>query len=137
MKDPQQLEVFFKRYMLNLNQFLPDGIIEVNLDLLKDLDLLQDQPINETNLTQSFYVVESSDKLTLFNDRFAVWIVPQLIEELPITYTLIALQAASAPQLEMAFSTSGPYNHSNLVLRILEKFLDQIEENEQSIKFKL
>ena len=88
---------------------------------------------SETSLTHNFYVVESSDKLTLFNPKYVIWIVPQLVDNVPTTHTLIALNDKQHTHLEMVFSTSGVYNHSSLVLKILEKFLEQIEENEQEI----
>lgn len=138
MDDPTLLEKHFQSYMNDLKSFLPDGVIEVDLELLQELDLLhiEENSDDDTALSQSFYVIESSEKLTLFNERFAVWIVPQLIQDTPTTYTLIAMNHADKPQLEMAFATTGVYNHSGLVLRILEKFLDQIDENEgEIIKF--
>ncbi len=137
MEDPSLLEKHFNSYMTDLQSHLPDGVIDVDLELLQELDLLHvKEGEEEEDLTESFYVIESSEKLTLFNERFAVWIVPQLIEATPTTYTLIAMNHDSDPRLEMAFSTSGVYNHSGLVLRILEKFLEQIDENEgEMIKF--
>jgi hypothetical protein len=36
--------------------------------------------------------------------------------------------------LELCFITSGVYNTSRLVLRVLEKFLVEIEENEKLLK---
>ncbi|MCH9608690.1 MAG: hypothetical protein S4CHLAM45_12710 [Chlamydiales bacterium] len=135
MDDPTELEAHFEKYITDLKGFLPDGVIEVDLELLQELDLLHVEKEEEDNsaLSQSFYVIESPEKLTLFNEQYAVWIVPELIKEIPTTYTLIALNHADQPHLEMAFSTSGVYNHSGLVLRILEKFLDQIDENEEEI----
>ncbi len=135
MDDPSALEEHFEEYITNLKSYLPDGVIEVDLQLLQELDLLhiEDNTADDSTLSQSFYVIESSEKLTLFNERFAVWIVPQLIEETPMTYTLIAMNHSDKPHLEMAFATTGVYNHSGLVLRILEKFLDQIDENEKEI----
>ncbi len=137
MEDPSLLEKHFNSYMTDLQSHLPDGVIDVDLELLQELDLLHvKEGEEEEDLTESFYVIESSEKLTLFNERFAVWIVPQLIEATPTTSTLLAMNHDSDPRLEMAFSTSGVYNHSGLVLRILEKFLEQIDENEgEMIKF--
>ncbi len=136
MDNPAELESHFQEFMTDLGSFVPDGIIEVNLELLQELDLLQSTEHEDSAsdfLSQSFYVVESSEKLTLFNERFAVWIVPQLIQETPTTYTLIALNSCQKPNLEMVFTTTGVYNHSSLVLKILERFLDQIDENENEI----
>lgn len=136
MMNPQDLEASYLEYIKDLPRFVPDGIVDVDLPLLHELDLLQGDEIiteEESNLTHSFYVVESSDKLTLFNQKFVVWIVPKLIDQIPTTYTLIALNEPNSTHLEMVFTTTGIYNHSSLVLRILEKFLQQIEENEEEL----
>jgi hypothetical protein len=134
--NPEELEHDYQKYMGNLKEFAPDGIVEIDLSLLHELGLLSCEDSNEedeTSLTNNFYVVESTDKLTLFNQKYVVWIVPQLIEHTPTTFTLIALNDKKQTHLEMVFSTSGVYNHSSLVLKILEKFLEQIEENEEEI----
>ncbi len=133
MQDPLELETAYQGYIGNLKNFLPDGVVEVDLALLQELGLLGTEEEMEDNLSHNFYVVESTEKLTLFNQKFAIWIVPQMVQETPTTFTLIARNAEEKPQLEMAFSTTGVYNHSSLVLRVLEKFLDQIEENEKEI----
>lgn len=137
MMNPGEIEQHYQAYIKNLKEFVPDGIIEVDFNLLHDLGLLCELEVleetEEEMFTHSFYVVESSDKLTLFNQKFVVWIVPQLLEQNPITYTLVALNAPETMHLEMVFATAGVYNHSALVLRILEKFLEQIDENEKEI----
>ena len=139
MINPNDLEVDYQKYMEDLPQYAPDGVVEVDLSLLHEFKLLdcEETEDHDDDLTHSFYVIESPEKLTLFNQKFVIWIVPQVIDEVPTTYTLIALNSDEKTQLEMIFSTKGVYNHSSLVLRILEKFLEQIEENESEIfKFK-
>ena len=136
MQNPDELETDYKKYISDLKRFVPDGVVEIDLSLLHELGLLScEEPAltAETALTHHFYVVESNDKLTLFNQKYVVWIVPQLVEEIPTTFTLIASNDKQQTHLEMVFATTGVYNHSSLVLRILEKFLEQIEENEQEI----
>lgn len=135
MMNPEELEIDYQKYIGDLKQFAPDGVVEIDLSLLHELGLLSCEEENEeTSLTHNFYVVESSDKLTLFNQKYVVWIVPKLIDQTPTTYTLIAaLKEKKQTHLEMVFSTAGVYNHSSLVLRILEKFLEQIEENDEEI----
>lgn len=133
--NPQELEADYQRYMANIKEYAPDGVVAIDLPLLQELNLLslEEEGNEESSLTHNFYVVESADKLTLFNQKYVVWIVPKLVDQTPTTYTLIALNDKKQTHLEMVFATSGVYNHSNLVLRILEKFLEQIEENEAEI----
>lgn len=135
MMNPHDIEACYAEYMENLSHYVPDGIFEVDLSLLQQLDLVNfnDEQEDDDGLSFSFYVVESPEKLTLFNTQFVVWIVPKLVEQEPYTYTLIALNEYPKPHLEMVFTTKGAYNQSNLILRILEKFLEEIEENEKEI----
>jgi hypothetical protein len=133
MNHPSLLDACFKKYVKNLIHWLPDGVISVDLDLLHHLNLLHyyNKEHNDPTLTRYFHVVDSGDKITLVNDEFVIWIVPDKINNKPITYTLIALNKNEAVQLELAFATSGIYNNSKLVLRILEKYLFEIQTTEE------
>ena len=118
-----------------LTRAYPDGIVHVDLKLLQKLGLLHEELESESpsSLTRFFHVVESKDKITLFNDQFVIWIVPKKVNNEPMTLVLVAIDAQTKPRLEMAFSMSGIYNTSRLVLRVLEKFLSDIQENEDLI----
>lgn len=136
MMDPEEIELHYEHYMRDLKQFLPDGIIDIDLEYLSDLGLLTETPLSNDDgaaLTHNFYVVESQEKLTLFNQKYVIWIVPKVVDQAPVTYTLIALHEEEDTHLEMAFTTRGVYNHSSMVLKILEKFLEQIDENEREL----
>lgn len=136
MRNPLELEEAYQHYVKDLKASVPDGIFDVDLMLLQELGLLQpelNQQTDDSSLVHNFYVIESNEKLTLFNQKFIVWIVPKIVNGVATTYILIALDEPSSIRLEMVFTTSGVYNHSNLVLQILEKFLEQIEENEKEI----
>lgn len=132
MNNPSLLEACYKRYMKNISKWLPDGIIDVDLELLHKLDLLHYHSKDPGNsaLTRYFHVVESDEKLTLANEEFVVWIVPDKVDNIPLTYTLIALNKNDDLQLELAFSTKGIYNNSHLVLRLLERYLLEIQNTE-------
>ena len=136
MMDPTVLEEAYEGYIADLPRYIPDGLFTVDLALLQQLNLLQqemDAKQAHDFLNESFYVIESEEKLTLFNQKYSVWIVPQIVENNPVTFTLIALNENNRPHLEMGFTTSGVYNHSSLVLRVLERFLEEIDENEQEL----
>ena len=131
MFNPSDLENFYQEYMSDLPRFIPDGVINIDAPILDELELtLNAEPLSNA-LSYQFYVIETADKLTLFNHSYVVWIVPKILQQVPTTYALIAKNKSEGPLLDLVFSTQGIYNHSNLVLRILEKFLDEIEENEQ------
>lgn len=134
------IEDSFNKYIKDLNQWAPDGIIDVNLELLHKMDLLDFYPgrkkKDEDAITRYFHVIESVEKITLINEEYVIWIVPDNKSGKPITYTLVALShPKEGIQLELVFATAGVYNNSWLVLKVLEKFLIEIQENESLISF--
>lgn len=132
MDNLKKIEHSYQKYINNLNLWAPEGVIPVNLDLLQRLDLLSFQNTQtEDTLTRYFNVVESPEKITLINDKFVIWIVPENIEGKPTTFTLIALNNPKEdPLLETVLAASGAYNTSLMILRVLEKYLKDIQENE-------
>lgn len=136
MKDINKVEAYYRKCMINLPHCLPEGVVNVDLKLLQCLDLLDFEGKEfgqEDVLTRYFHVVESDDKITLINDLFVIWIVPEATENQSSTYTMIALNRPQEPKLEMIFSVSGIYNTSRMVLRVLEKYLHDIQENEEEL----
>lgn len=132
MNDINQLDELYKKYIKDLTTWLPEGIIEVDLKLMQEMDLLDYHRTEkkDPSLTRYFHVVESAEKITLINDHFVIWIVPDKVNDNPVTYTLIALNFPDIPRLEMAFASRGVYNTSRLVLRVLEKYLQEIQDTE-------
>ncbi len=130
-----EYDAVFENFLHHIPELIPDGIIDVDLKLLQKFDLLREEvQLSPTqSLTQFFHVIESQEKITLFNDQFVIWIVPEKINEIPTTLVLIAIHQDAKLHLEMAFSISGIYNTSRLVLRVLEKYLMEIQENEDVI----
>jgi hypothetical protein len=137
MINPTELESTYREFIHNLPRWVPDGVIQVDLALLHAFGLLSpaDEAIDSPThpLTHYFHVMETPEKITLYNDQFVAWIVPQLAEGSPATYTLIAVLGPDKPHLELVFATSGVYNSSRFVLRVLECFLEDIQENEELI----
>jgi hypothetical protein len=133
MNNNSILEENYKKYIKNIRQWIPEGIINVDLNLLHKLNVINyyNKESYDPALTRYFHVVESEEKITLVNEEFVVWIVPEKINNVSITYTLIALNKDNEIHLETAFATSGVYNTSRLVLRLLEKFLFDIQETEE------
>jgi hypothetical protein len=130
------IEEYYQKFMQDLSQWLPDGVVEVDLDLLHKMDLLKyfyGEGESEETLTRHFHVIESLDKITLINSQFIIWVVPDQVDGIPRTLTLIALNKPMEPELSLAFAACGVYNTSGLVLRILEKLLFEIQETEDLI----
>ena len=137
MLNPVRIEEIYQDFMGNLSELAHDGVISVDLTLLNELGLLDDfeNDDNEADdLTQYFHVIESAEKVTLFNDQFMIWIVPKMEQEVPITYVLIALNTPDEkPHLEVVFTTSGVYNTPKYVLKVLQHFLLDMLETEATL----
>ena len=133
MMNPIQLEEAYKDFTENFQKWAPDGFINVNLQLLQELGLLNNSEFENSDsesLSQQFHVIETSDKVTLFNKQFAIWIVPQLDTELPSTLILISLIQNLKPHLEIVYTTSGVYNTPKYILRVLQHFLTEVLDTE-------
>lgn len=135
--DNERLDRCFEHYLTEVKTWSPDRMIEIDLEALQRLDLLTGfhEPFaNNGQLTQYFQVAESPEKITLLNEHFVIWIVPEVTPTKTITYVFIALNAPKKPKLEVSFSAAGVYNSSRLVMRILEKMLGEIQETEDLLK---
>jgi len=138
MLTPAQLEEVFIEFSQNLQKHAPDGVIAVDMHLLHDLGLLKGGKLDSSKTSEElmhyFQVHEAADKVTLFNDQFVVWILPQIIRETPLTLTFIGrLHKPKRPQLELVFSTTGVYNTPKFILKVLEHFLSEVIDTEAII----
>ena len=137
MINPNVLEEAYMEFSKDLLKWVPDGIIQVDLKLLNDLGLLNnaelEHSISDDQLNHYFHIIETPDKVTLFNEQFAIWIVPQLADETPTTTTLIALLQSNKPHLEIVYLTSGVYNTPKYILKVLQHFLAEVQDTEAVI----
>ncbi len=137
MLNQKKLEKSYTQFTSDLGKWLQDGIIHVDLSLLKKFDLLNKTPEEEKELQAQFpfyfHVVESNEKVTLFNNQFVVWIIPKVIDDTPTTLTLIALTTNEEPRLEIVISSSGVYNTPKYVLKVLRHFLTEVIDTEEEI----
>ncbi|AHC17403.1 hypothetical protein [Chlamydia trachomatis] len=127
------LEDFFRRSITNHNTAFPEGFLDISDVLARSaLDFkaeeLADSAVND------FIVSESSDKLTLFNTNFAVWLVPTLVDGEAITRGYIALNQGEEFSPELAFEASGKYNNSSLILGALRRYLCDIQDTEKELR---
>jgi hypothetical protein len=136
MLNPVRIEETYNQYIKSLPQCAHDGVIPVDLHFLQEqglLNHLQEDETDPSDLTQYFHVIESIEKVTLFNEQFIVWIIPRVEESSPATYVLIALNHEEDANLEVVFSTSGVYNTPHYVLKILQHFLIDVLETEATL----
>lgn len=136
MLNPIQIEDAYKEFIANLPNWVHDGITQIDLKFLHDQGLLttiQDDKGDSDDLTQYFHVIESVEKVTLFNEQFIVWIIPKMEGEIPLTYVLIALNHPEKAHLEILFATRGVYNTPRYVLKVLQHFLVDMLETEATL----
>lgn len=136
MLNPIQIEESYKEFMGNLAQWAHDGVTSIDLKFLHDqglLKTLQDDHGEPDDLTQYFHVIESVEKVTLFNEQFVVWIIPKMEGEQPMTYVLIALNHPETIHLEIVFTTHGVYNSPRYVLKVLQHYLVDMLETEATL----
>jgi len=136
MITPPQLEESYDDFVQNFKKWAPDGIIEIDLEGLCEMGLVNREDFDDEepdDVTQYFHVLETPDKITLYNEKFAIWIVPKLIEDIPTTLTYISQVQKEKPQLELVFSTVGVYNTPKFILKILQYFLIEVIDTEAII----
>ena len=136
MLNPIQIEEAYKNFIANLPNLAHDGITTIDLKFLHDQGLLQaiqEDKSDPDDLTQYFHVIESVEKVTLFNEQFIVWIIPKMDGDQPLTYVLIALNHPENAHLEVVFSTRGVYNTPRYVLKVLQHFLVDMLETEETL----
>jgi hypothetical protein len=135
MDEKEYLSEAFEKAMTEFPHLPAESIIEVNLDVLEEMGLTDEgEYINPSEaFERSFKVVENSNRITLYNSQFVVWVLPEIIDGTPATYALIGLREKGGVKLEVVFLARGPFNSSRLVLRLLDRYLTNIQELEEFI----
>lgn len=137
MINPKELDDAFHDFSTNLQKWVPEGVLHVDIKLLQELGLLHmaewENNVSDSHLTQFFHIIETQDKVTLFNEQFAIWIVPQLVNDASLTTTYIALIQSHKPHLEIVYTTSGVYNAPKYILKVLQHFLSDVQETEKAL----
>lgn len=130
-----QLNTFFTDNMKDLTRVLPDGITAVDLPLLSKMNIIDDASVHcqQGPLPQHMYAVETEDRITLYNDSYVAWIVPQKKEPDSETLLLIALLANQQPKVELGFSFRGIHNQAKTILKVLDTAIFDIRQTEQEL----
>ncbi len=133
---PNELEEAFQNFNLNFKKWVPDGIIQINLEALCEMGLLNQEDFDEEepdDVTQYFHVLETPDKITLLNEKFAIWIVPKMVGDVSTTHTYISQLHKDKAHLELVYETSGVYNNPKFILKILQHFLIEVIDTDAII----
>lgn len=130
----EELDAFFEHLSENSSEMLPDGILDINIKTLHSLRLLAETPEETASMPVSHLLqaIESGGKITLFNERFVIWIVPQQNVQPPTTIVYVAQKDDDTDSIrpELGFRTSGIHNRSKTILKLIDKFLADIQETE-------
>jgi len=133
---PNEMEDAYSEFTTNFQKCAPDGIIEINLETLCEMGLLNKEDFDEEepdDVTQYFHVTETPDKITLHNEKFAIWIVPKMVDDIPTTHTYISQLQKKKPHLELVYATAGVYNTPKFILKVLQHFLIDVIDTEAII----
>ncbi|MDN3507147.1 MAG: hypothetical protein P0S96_07960 [Simkaniaceae bacterium] len=133
---PNEMEDAYAEFTTNFKKWAPDGIIEINLETLCEMGLLNKDDFDEEepdDVTQYFHVTETPDKITLHNEKFAIWIVPEMVNDIPTTHTYISQLNKKKPHLELVYATAGVYNTPKFILKVLQHFLIDVIDTEAII----
>lgn len=135
MLQPSHLEKLYQKFRANLSKYLPDGMIFVDSELLHEIgdSLGDEEKLTPEEFPHYFHIIETDEKVTLFNQQFAIWIAPQIVSDMPATLTFIARINNQFPKLELMFCTTGVYNTPKHVLKVLRYFLSEVLDTEKVI----
>ncbi len=133
---PNELEEAYQNFNLNFKKWVPDGIIQIDLEALCEMGLLNQEDFDEEepdDVTQYFHVLETPDKITLLNEKFAIWIVPKMVGDVSTTHTYISQLLKDKLHLELVYETSGVYNNPKFILKVLQHFLIEVIDTDAII----
>ena len=131
----EELDAFFDHLQSHTSDLLPDGILDINVKTLHALHLLSDETPSSgaPRASTLLQAVESEEKITLYNEKFALWVAPQKNADPASTIVFIASRKDNEIKPEIAFRTTGIHNRSKTILKLIDRFLADIQETENVI----
>jgi hypothetical protein len=131
----EEINSYYEYLTSHTTQLLPDGIANVDLHLLHSLNILTPHPIPQSSSARDLLqAIEEGGRITLFNDRFVLWIVPQN-EVYPASTTVILARCNNNKiSPEIAFKTAGIHNQSKTILELIDRYLIEIQETEEVLE---
>ena len=130
MASIEQLDAFFTQLSTRTVDLFPDGILDVNVKSLHSLHLLSEKSFLPTMALQT---IESTEKITLFNERYALWIAPKKEATPPMTIVYIARKTTEGLVPEIAFRAMGIHNRPKTILQVIDRLLTDIQETNSVI----
>lgn len=127
----EEINAYYEYLNDHTSDILPDGIIEVDVKTLQNLDILNShEPLGSTPAKELLQAIESGGRITLFNERYILWIVPQSENFPPSTTVILARCVKNEIKPEVGFRTCGIHNQSKTILQLIDRYLSDIQETE-------
>ena len=94
MYDPILVEHHYQSFVSDVKSNIPDGVLKITDDILEQYQISLDNDDYDDPVKPYcyFYVVENTDKITLVNNDFIVWIVPKVLDLQAVTFILVGLR---------------------------------------------
>ncbi|MCB1213501.1 MAG: hypothetical protein KDK40_04305 [Chlamydiia bacterium] len=134
-----QLNRFDKWYehFTTKHSWLPDQVIDVDIDLLHQLDLLH-FPRSNLSLEEQhhkFVLFQSPEKITLIDHHFVIWIQQRYFSSGLGSFVLIGRHGIEEQMsIEIALIFTGVYDDSILISNLISKALEEIAATEKLIE---
>jgi hypothetical protein len=131
----EDINAFYAYLTQHTPDLIPDGIIDVDVKLLQSLNILNPtQNIGSGSAKELLQAIDSGGRITLFNDRFVLWIIPQNDVSPPSTTVILARCNENTIKPEVAFRTAGIHNQSKTILQLIDRYLIDIQETEEVLE---
>jgi hypothetical protein len=123
----ERCEERFREIMDLLSNGSSDFWVELDLSLLEELGVLSDFREANPFPPPRFELFISEEKITLVSQQFVFWLLPMEEDDMWVTYAIIAGGLDDPPLLHQAVRARGVYNTSKMLMRMLGKYTQVIE----------
>jgi hypothetical protein len=130
-----EINAYYDYLSKHTSDLLPDGIVNVDVKLLQSLSILSpNASLGSASAKELLQAIESGGRITLFNDHYVLWIVPQNEVSPPSTTVILARCDKNSIKPEVGFKTAGIHNQSKTILQLIDRYLVDIQETEDVLE---
>jgi hypothetical protein len=130
-----EINAYYDYLEHHTTDLIPDGVVDVDVKLLQSLNILNpNQTLGGASAKELLQAIDSGGRITLFNDRYVLWIVPQNAISPPSTLVILARCIDNTIKPEIAFKTAGIHNQSKTILQLIDRYLIDIQETEEILQ---
>lgn len=135
INNKSELDYYYNKIIKGVASIPKDEIVEVNQKFIDEIGIGQKDRLSteKDRIQRRFHVVETNDRITLWNQYYVIWIIPNQMEEELKTIVLIADNRPKEPKLLNILFIKGIYNNSTFILQLIDQMLAELQENDQFI----